>query len=126
MHVYYALLHCCCWSSGKSSLLRALAGLWGAGKGKVTRPPPDEIFFLPQRPYCTLGKQQLRINSFASLLLYCIELFVAQRQLYFAAIALHIGMCYEVHNSTISSVVVGSSRRVLSMRSILHGVVYDC
>ncbi|KAG5189245.1 putative ABC transporter Nda [Tribonema minus] len=41
--------------AGKSSLLRAVAGLWGAGCGAITRPPPEEIFFLPQRPYCTLG-----------------------------------------------------------------------
>jgi ABC-type uncharacterized transport system fused permease/ATPase subunit len=41
--------------SGKSSLLRAIAGLWGAGEGEVVRPPSDEMLFLPQRPYCTLG-----------------------------------------------------------------------
>uniref|UniRef100_A0A7S1EFL4 ABC transporter domain-containing protein n=2 Tax=Hemiselmis andersenii TaxID=464988 RepID=A0A7S1EFL4_HEMAN len=41
--------------TGKSSLLRAVAGLWTAGSGCVTRPPPGETFFLPQRPYCTLG-----------------------------------------------------------------------
>jgi len=41
--------------AGKSSLLRAIAGLWTAGDGEITRPPPGETFFLPQRPYCTLG-----------------------------------------------------------------------
>lgn len=41
--------------AGKSSLLRAVAGLWTAGSGFITRPPPGETFFLPQRPYCTLG-----------------------------------------------------------------------
>lgn len=29
--------------------------LWTAGKGNIIRPPPGETFFLPQRPYCTLG-----------------------------------------------------------------------
>lgn len=41
--------------AGKSSLLRTIAGLWSAGSGHITRPPPGETFFLPQRPYCTLG-----------------------------------------------------------------------
>jgi len=41
--------------AGKSSLLRTIAGLWSSGSGHITRPPPGETFFLPQRPYCTLG-----------------------------------------------------------------------
>jgi putative ATP-binding cassette transporter len=40
---------------GKSSLLRAIAGLWSAGKGRLMRPPLDEVLFLPQRPYIILG-----------------------------------------------------------------------
>ena len=40
---------------GKSSLLRAVAGLWNTGEGQITRPPLHEIFFLPQRPYMILG-----------------------------------------------------------------------
>jgi putative ATP-binding cassette transporter len=40
---------------GKSSLLRAIAGLWTQGQGVVQRPPLNEIFFLPQRPYMLLG-----------------------------------------------------------------------
>jgi vitamin B12/bleomycin/antimicrobial peptide transport system ATP-binding/permease protein len=40
---------------GKSSLLRAIAGLWTQGQGVVNRPPLEEIFFLPQRPYMLLG-----------------------------------------------------------------------
>jgi vitamin B12/bleomycin/antimicrobial peptide transport system ATP-binding/permease protein len=40
---------------GKSSLLRAIAGLWNQGRGVVKRPPLKEIFFLPQRPYMLLG-----------------------------------------------------------------------
>jgi putative ATP-binding cassette transporter len=41
--------------SGKSSLLRAIAGLWTSGSGRITRPRPDDILFLPQRPYMILG-----------------------------------------------------------------------
>jgi putative ATP-binding cassette transporter len=40
---------------GKSSLLRAVAGLWSAGVGKITRPPLTEMLFLPQRPYMVIG-----------------------------------------------------------------------
>ena len=40
---------------GKSSLLRAIAGLWESGTGKIIRPPLTEILFLPQRPYMILG-----------------------------------------------------------------------
>ncbi len=40
---------------GKSSLLRAIAGLWDAGVGRIARPPLKEMLFLPQRPYMVLG-----------------------------------------------------------------------
>jgi putative ATP-binding cassette transporter len=40
---------------GKSSLLRAIAGLWESGTGKIIRPDLSEILFLPQRPYMILG-----------------------------------------------------------------------
>jgi len=40
---------------GKSSLLRAIAGLWTQGAGVIERPPLSDIFFLPQRPYMLLG-----------------------------------------------------------------------
>jgi vitamin B12/bleomycin/antimicrobial peptide transport system ATP-binding/permease protein len=40
---------------GKSSLLRAFAGLWTQGKGVIARPPLDDILFLPQRPYMVVG-----------------------------------------------------------------------
>ena len=40
---------------GKSSLLRAIAGLWYSGDGSIVLPPQDEILFLPQRPYIILG-----------------------------------------------------------------------
>ncbi|MEH1922375.1 ABC transporter ATP-binding protein/permease [Nostoc sp.] len=40
---------------GKSSLLRAIAGLWNAGSGRLLRPPLEDVLFLPQRPYIILG-----------------------------------------------------------------------
>ena len=40
---------------GKSSLLRAVAGLWRAGAGTIRFPDLDQMLFLPQRPYMILG-----------------------------------------------------------------------
>lgn len=40
---------------GKSSLLRAIAGLWTQGAGEILRPELKDIYFLPQRPYMLLG-----------------------------------------------------------------------
>jgi len=39
---------------GKSTLLRAIAGLWPFGRGHV-RVADDRVLFLPQRPYLPLG-----------------------------------------------------------------------
>lgn len=40
---------------GKSSVLRAIAGLWTRGSGEVSRPAAGQAMFLPQRPYMPLG-----------------------------------------------------------------------
>jgi putative ATP-binding cassette transporter len=41
--------------SGKSTLFRAVAGLWPWGSGTILTPPPESMAFLPQRPYLPLG-----------------------------------------------------------------------
>ncbi|WP_119967147.1 ABC transporter ATP-binding protein/permease [Simplicispira lacusdiani] len=41
--------------SGKSSLLRAIGGLWYAGSGRILRPPEHDLVFLPQQPYMFSG-----------------------------------------------------------------------
>jgi putative ATP-binding cassette transporter len=41
--------------SGKSSLLRAIAGLWRSGEGNITRPELTSLMFLSQKPYMSLG-----------------------------------------------------------------------
>jgi len=41
--------------TGKSSLLRGIAGLWTSGNGRIGKPDNEDVYFLPQRPYCTLG-----------------------------------------------------------------------
>lgn len=41
--------------SGKSSILRVIAGLWDTGSGTIIRPDLRQALFLPQRPYMVLG-----------------------------------------------------------------------
>jgi putative ATP-binding cassette transporter len=41
--------------SGKSSLLRTIAGLWQTGSGAIERPNLNRMIFLPQRPYMVQG-----------------------------------------------------------------------
>jgi putative ATP-binding cassette transporter len=47
--------------TGKSSLLRAIAGLWGTGSGEIIRPSSEYVYFLPQRPYCPPGSLRNQI-----------------------------------------------------------------
>ena len=46
---------------GKSSLLRAIAGLWRSGSGRIIRPDTGEMLFLPQRPYMLLGSLRYQL-----------------------------------------------------------------
>lgn len=40
---------------GKSTLLRALAGIWPETRGRLTMPPRSETLFMPQVPYLPVG-----------------------------------------------------------------------
>jgi putative ATP-binding cassette transporter len=41
--------------TGKTTLFRALAGLWPFGSGRIEVPPGDRMLFVPQRPYLPIG-----------------------------------------------------------------------
>jgi putative ATP-binding cassette transporter len=47
--------------TGKSSLLRTIAGLWQSGGGSVERPKLNHLMFLPQRPYMVEGSLRAQL-----------------------------------------------------------------
>ena len=78
--------------SGRTTLLRALAGLWRTGQGRVVRPPREQTLFLPQQPYLRPGRLRdqlvygLREDDLADE-----AILVVLRQVGFAAVLERVG-----------------------------------
>ena len=49
-------------ASDKSSLFRAMAGLWPWGTGAIHLPPRASMMFMPQRPYLPLGSLRVAVS----------------------------------------------------------------
>lgn len=47
--------------SGKTSILRLLAGIWPHFVGVITKPDLEHIFYVPQRPYLAIGSLREQI-----------------------------------------------------------------
>ena len=47
---------------GKSTLFRALAGMWPWGEGTIQLPPRDAMMFMPQRPYLPPGTLRVAVS----------------------------------------------------------------
>ena len=69
---------------GKSSLLRAIAGLWNSGTGAIYRPSLDEMLFLPQKPYMILGTLRSQLTYPHA------DLEISDRELHYALEAVNL------------------------------------
>ncbi|MBY0336102.1 MAG: ABC transporter ATP-binding protein/permease [Acetobacteraceae bacterium] len=47
--------------TGKSTLFRAIGGLWPWGAGEIVTPPRAQMMFMPQRPYLPLGSLRVAL-----------------------------------------------------------------
>ncbi len=46
---------------GKSSLMRAISGLWTCGSGRIVSPEADQMLILPQHPYMAVGNLRCQL-----------------------------------------------------------------
>lgn len=109
---------------GKSALLRAMAGLWREGKGRIIEPEGGEMMFLPQWPY-------MRQGTLRSQLLYPqLEREIADEALLELLASVNLldtmaqfgGLDAELDWSKVLS--VGEQQRVAFARVLLHAPRY--
>jgi putative ATP-binding cassette transporter len=105
---------------GKSSLLRAIAGLWQSGSGRIHHPPLEDFFFLPQQPYLQLGslRSQLIYPSTESDLSDD-QLLEILDQVYLPQLAERVGGLSAVHDWE-KLLSVGEQQRMAFARILVH------
>lgn len=105
---------------GKSSLLRAIAGLWRTGSGVIHHPPLEDFFFLPQQPYMQHGtlRSQLIYPS-AESSLSDEELLEILEQVHLPQLAERVGGLDAVHDWE-KLLSVGEQQRLAFGRVLVH------
>ncbi|RZA32224.1 MAG: ATP-binding cassette domain-containing protein, partial [Lysobacteraceae bacterium] len=105
---------------GKSSLLRAIAGLWHTGSGVIQRPALDQFFFLPQQPYLQAGslRSQLLYPS-ARAQLDDVQLLEILEQVHLPRLAERVGGLDAVHDWE-KLLSVGEQQRLAFARVLVH------
>jgi putative ATP-binding cassette transporter len=105
---------------GKSSLLRAIAGLWDTGSGTIHHPPIDDFFFLPQKPYLQAGtlRSQL-IYPAARSDLDDAQLLAILEQVHLPQLAERVGGLDAVHDWE-KLLSVGEQQRLAFGRVLVH------
>jgi len=105
---------------GKSSLLRAIAGLWQNGSGLIHHPAREDFFFLPQQPYLQSGslRSQLIYPSVDSDL-SDEQLLDILDQVYLPHLAERVGGLSATHDWE-KLLSVGEQQRVAFARVLVH------
>jgi putative ATP-binding cassette transporter len=105
---------------GKSSLLRAIAGLWHTGSGVIHHPPLEDFFFLPQQPYLQCGtlRSQLIYPS-AQSRLSDEQLLAILEQVHLPHLAERVGGLDAVHDWE-KLLSVGEQQRLAFGRVLVH------
>lgn len=105
---------------GKSSLLRAIAGLWHTGSGTIQHPPLEDFFFLPQQPYLQSGtlRSQLIYPS-AQTALSDEELLAILEQVHLPRLAERVGGLDAVQDWE-KMLSVGEQQRLAFGRVLVH------
>lgn len=108
---------------GKSSLLRAIAGLWHSGSGVIFRPKLEQMLFLPQRPYMILGSLRDQLLYPSSVLIDDEQLLELLKQVNLPNLATRFGGLNAVEDwSKVLS--LGEQQRLAFARLLLTQPIY--
>jgi putative ATP-binding cassette transporter len=103
--------------SGKSTVFRAIAGIWPFGTGRVTFPKGEAPFFLPQRPYLPLGTLRRALSYPAAADLFPeAEIQAALQDVGLA----HLAPRLDAEENWAQQLSGGEQQRVALARALLH------